>query len=163
MKTYQIRRAAKTNSKGFNVPMHGSIFALALALHCPGLLAQEMQDPSGLNAASASQAAIPWMSGGVGEEARDAMRAAASNYNVHIVFSRADGSYVATIPFAVARQGSEVILAGVSDGPLLNLKLEPGNYDLMAEFDGKRQTRKLHLGRQQAPTKINFIATNTAP
>ena len=163
MKTYQIRRAAKIAPKGFNVPMHGSMLALALALHCPGLLAEEMQGPSGLNATSAAQAAIPWMSGGIGEEARDAMRAAAANYNVHIVFSRADGSYVATIPFAVARQGGEVILAGVSDGPLLNLKLEPGSYQLMAEFDGKRQTRNLRLGGQKAPTKVNFIAASTAP
>ena len=159
MKTYQIRRAAKLSPRGLNVPMHGSMVALALALHCPGLLAEEWQDPSGLNATSAAQSAIPWMSGGIGEEARDAMRASASRYNVHIVFSRADGSYLATIPFAVARRGGEVILAGVSDGPLLNLSLEPGNYDLMAEFDGKRQTRRLQLGRQQAPHKINFVAT----
>ena len=164
MNTYQIRRAAKFFPDGLNLSLHGrmSTLALALALHCPGLLAEEMKgdpDAASLNAISAAQAEIPWMSGGVGEEAQAAMRGAAASYNVHIVFSSRDGAYLASIPFTVTRAGGQVVLTGITAGPLLNLKLEPGTYKIAAEIDDVRQTRPLRVGNGQGATKLNFIGS----
>ncbi|MEO8411472.1 MAG: hypothetical protein ABI478_12970 [Propionivibrio sp.] len=155
MKSYQIVRAAKTFPNGVNLPLR-SMVALALALHCPGLLAEEMKEAAAENAISAAQAEIPWMSGGVGEESRAAMRDAASAYNVHIVFSAGDGAYLASIPFSVERAGGPVILAGISNGPLLNLKLKPGAYRVMAEINDMKQSRNLRVGKQML-VRLHFV------
>ncbi|WP_153131939.1 hypothetical protein [Dechloromonas hortensis] len=128
------------------------------ALLCPPLQAGEVGDNAKSNAISIPQADIPWMSGGIGEEARDEMRKAAASYNVHIVFSNRQGSYLADIPFAVAGRDGRQIISGVSEGPLLYIKLPPGAYRISAQIDGAWLHRRIQAGTTRQPLRMVFVS-----
>jgi len=134
------------------------LLVLVSSLFCGPLLAVEIDDSARQNATSAPQSAIPWMSGGVGDEARDDMRKVAASYNVLVVFSDRRGAYLAGIPFSVAAGGGREIIAGVSEGPLLYLKLPTGGYLVSAEIDGAWQSRRLQAGTPGHPTRAKFVS-----
>ncbi|WP_169259174.1 hypothetical protein [Aromatoleum diolicum] len=134
------------------------VVALVVALQCAPLWADEVDDAARFNATSAPQAEISWMSGGIGDEAREEMRKAARAYNVHIVFSARNGDYLATVPVTVTRRNGQKIYSGVSDGPLLYLKLPPGSYQLAAEIDGAWQSKRIEAGASGRATKVTFVS-----
>lgn len=134
------------------------LLTLLAALSCPPLLAGEIDDNAKYNATSAPQAAIPWMSGGIGDEARDEMRKAATTYNVLIVFSNLQGSYLASVPFAVAGRDGREILAGVSEGPLLYIKLPPAAYRVSAKIDGVWQNKQIQAATTGRPVRAMFVS-----
>lgn len=132
--------------------------ALVAALQCAPLMADEVTDVAAANATSAPQEAVTWMSGGIGDDARDEMRKAAPNYNVHLQFSARAGNYLADIPFKVSAGNGQEIYTGVSEGPLLYLKLQPGTYRIAAQIDGEWQTKRVQAARSGAPARMSFIA-----
>ena len=133
------------------------LVALVAALLCTPLLAVEIDDNAKHNASSAPQATIPWLSGGIGDDARDEMRKAAASYNVLIVFSDRQGSYLADIPFAVAGRNGQEVVAGVSEGPLLYIKLPAGSYKVSVKIDGVWQNRQIQAGPAGRPVRVNFV------
>lgn len=130
-------------------------FAL-LALTSASVLAQT--SPPGSRNTYPPAIEAPWLSGGVGDESLDEMRRAASAYNVHVLFTTRDGAYLANVPFSVASSSGQEMYAGVSDGPMLYLQLKPGSYQVSAEIDGSRQTRRVTVGSSQAPSKLSFVS-----
>lgn len=134
------------------------LLAVFATLHCASLQADEVDDTARSNVVSAPQASIPWMSGGIGDEARDDMRSAAAGYNVHLVFSDRQGAYLADIPFAVSRLDGREIQSGVSEGPLLYLKLPPGAYRISANIDGAWQSKRIQTGAPGHSVRMSFIA-----
>lgn len=135
------------------------VVSLAVALHAAPLWAQDGEAAARLNATSSPQSEVPWMSGGIGDEAREEMRRSASAYNVHIVFSARNGDYLAAIPVTVAGRDGLKIHSGVSEGPLLYLKLSPGAYRVAAEIDGVWQTRRIEARASGPATRVVFVAT----
>ena len=138
--------------------MSRPLLLIVAALFCPPLLAAEVDDNAKYNATSAPQAEIPWMSGGIGDEARDEMRKAAASYNVQVIFSDRQGSYLADIPFKVSGRNDREILAGVSEGPLLYIKLPPASYRLSAQIDGVWQHRQIQAGPASRPVRATFVS-----
>lgn len=136
--------------------------ALALCVASPSspLLANVSDDISRSNTVSSEQERVAWMSGGIGDEARDEMRRVAADYNVHLVFSNRDGAYLADIPFTVSRADGVEIHSGVSEGPLLYLQLPPGNYRVSAQINGVWQSKRIHASRGGRITRSSFIARN---
>ena len=132
--------------------------ALVAALQCAPLLADEVDEVASHNATSMPQEQVPWMSGGIGDEARDQMRKAAAAYNVHLVFSDRLGNYLADIPFSVARRDGRKIHSGVSEGPLLYLKLPPGAYRISAEMNGLWQSKRVQASASGTLAKTSFVA-----
>ena len=135
--------------------MRNGLLALVVVLQCGLLQANAADDVA---AAGATQAEIPWMSGGVGEEAREEMRMAASAYNVHVVFSARNGDYLADIPVTVTTRNGRKIYSGVSEGPLLYLKLSPGSYRIAARIDGAWQDKRIESGASGRTTKVTFVS-----
>lgn len=131
---------------------------LFAALQCAPSMADEATDVASANATSAPQEKVSWMSGGIGDDARDEMRKAAPNYNVHLLFSARAGNYLADIPFKVSTGNGQEIYTGVSEGPLLYLKLQPGSYQIAAQIDGAWQSKRVQVPRSGAPARISFIA-----
>lgn len=152
--TVQTRQQSSRLSRTLALP----VLALFAALQCAPLLADEVTDVAAANATSAAQAAVTWMSGGIGDDARDEMRKAAPNYNVHLLFSARAGNYLADIPFKVSAGNGKEIYAGVSEGPLLYLKLQPGAYQIAAQLDGAWQSRRVQVRSSGAPLKLSFVA-----
>jgi hypothetical protein len=137
------------------------LLAVAAALLCSPLFVVAADDAARANTTSAPQEEIAWMSGGVGDEALDDMRKVAAAYNVQLVFSDRGSSYLAAIPFTVARLApgnSQPIYSAVSDGPLLYLKLPPGSYQIAAEIDGVWQSQHVQAGAPGSPAKVSFVS-----
>ena len=141
--------------------LHSGLLAFVIALPCAPLLAAAAGDVTRVNTTSAPQEQVAWMSGGIGDEAREEMRKVAAAYNVHVVFSEQRGSYLASIPFTVARLATgnqQQIYTAVSDGPLLYLKLPPGSYQIAAEIDGVWQSHHVQAGAPGSAAKGSFMA-----
>jgi len=133
------------------------LFSGLLLLSLP-LSAQEAGGVAQANSHSAGQAALPWLSGGIGDEALSEMRKAAAAYNVHVTFSGRRGAYLAGVPFRVLKSDGRPVYAGISDGPLLYLKLVPGAYRIAAEIDGAWQERRIRASAPKTPVKLMFVA-----
>jgi hypothetical protein len=134
----------------------GIIMVLVITGLSTGAYSQENRVNTPTNASSNTQDKIAWMSGGIGSEARDEMRRAAGDYNVHLMFSGHQGHYLASIPYTVQHQGME-IHSGVADGPLLYLKLPPGSYVISAELDGERQQKRITVVPGGRSSKAAFM------
>lgn len=83
---------------------------------------------------------IPYLSGGVGDEERQAMDALAGQYNLKLEFARNDGTFLADV--RVALRGP-VTVDLVSEGPVLMLRLPPGTYAVTAVVEGVTKTSKV--------------------
>lgn len=138
--------------------LRGSLLALFVTLQCAPLWAVEVGDAAKENTTSAPQDELAWMSGGIGDEARDEMRKAAIAYSVHLVFSDREGSYLAGIPFTVTRRNGHELYSGISAGPLLYLKLPPGSYQIAAKYDGVWHNKRVTAGTSRAPARVSFVS-----
>lgn len=136
------------------------VVLLLLALPSPLLWAGEVGDQAKQNVISPPQAELSWLSGGIGDEARDEMRKAAAAYSVHLVFSNPQGSYLAGVPFRVSRSNGQELYAGVSAGPLLYLKLPPGSYQIAAKLDGVWRQQLIEAGSNEHPARISFVSAS---
>jgi hypothetical protein len=67
------------------------------------------------------------------------------------------GSYLAAIPFAVTGPAGDEIVAGVSDGPLLYLRLPAATYRLAVHIDGVWQSRRIQPGPGRQPLRLTFV------
>lgn len=135
----------------------GGLLALAVAAYWAPLWAETVGEVAKQNVTSTSQEQIPWISGGVSDEARDEMRKAAPAYNVHLMFSNRQGSYLADIPFAVSKLDGRELYSGVSAGPLLYLKLPPGIYQIAVQLGGVWQNKRIRAGTSGNPAKVSFV------
>lgn len=144
-----------------NTPIRWKAFhlsAVLLAFVPVQLWAEETGNGVKYNAVSAPQEAVSWMSGGIGDDARDEMRKAKAGYNVHLLFIDRHGNYLADIPFSVAWRDGRKIHSGISEGPLLYLKLPPGAYQIAAEIDGAWQTRRVQAVASGPAARMSFVA-----
>ncbi|MBT9519605.1 MAG: hypothetical protein IV101_01810 [Dechloromonas sp.] len=132
--------------------------AMIVVLQCAPVLAFELDDAAKSNVASSPQTGVSWLSGGVGDEAMAEMHKVSSAYNVHLMLTGPHGNYLAGIPFTVSRHSGQVTVSGVTEGPLLYLKLPAGRYQIAVEIDGAWQTRRVQVSASGQATKVRFVA-----
>jgi len=128
-------------------------FAVALALVAvPAEMAtsQKLAPDSGAPPPPRVQSAggIEFINGGAGEEARAAIAAVQSNFGLNLVFSDRSGAYVVVDRVRV-RQGPGEVFDVDSAGPMLLIKLLPGDYTVEATYGGKVERRVVQLGRER--------------
>jgi hypothetical protein len=89
------------------------------------------------------QGDVTFVSGGVGDEDRSAMRAMAHDYNLHLQFAIAgSGEYLAGVNVTVTDEKGKTLLDTIADGPLFLAKLPPGRYKIaVAQGGGRSQSR----------------------
>jgi hypothetical protein len=134
----------------------GSLLAL-LAMLAPLRLWADDETVARANVSGVPGDRITSMSGGVGDEARAEMRHAAGNYNVHVMFSARGGRYLAGIPYSVGGRHDREVYSGISEGPLLYLKLAPGSYQLVAEIDGTAQSKRIQVPADGGAIRVSFV------
>lgn len=145
---------------GLRQPIPAGLVGL-LSLICGARLQAGEGSPPLIRSAvvSAPSESIGWMSGGVGEADRDEMRKSAAAYNVWVVFSDRSGHYLANVPFTVEGTGGRRSYTAVSEGPLLYLKLPPGDYRMSARINGVWQRQRLQVDTTGQPVRMSFVAT----
>jgi len=95
------------------------------------------------------------MSGGIGKDQADAMRAIASRYNARLIMAEArkpSAAFLAAVPVTISDSKGRVILRIQTDGPFLFLHLPPGRYSVRAEVAGQVLSKSLQVkskGAQQ--------------
>lgn len=93
------------------------------------------------------QDGIAYVSGGVGMDERAEMKAQSHGYNLFLTFAEKSGAYLADVQVVVKALKGHKGFDTVAEGPLLYAALPPGKYRVSAEFDGKKQSRIVNLGR----------------
>ena len=96
---------------------------------------------------------IEYINGGAGEEARAAIDAQRAAFPLRLVFSMTSGAYTVADHVEVSNAKGRVL--GVDNaGPMLLVKLPPGDYTVEASYGGKHETRKVRVGRDG--TTVNW-------
>jgi len=134
------------------------LIAVTLALQCSPVLAVEVDDAAKSNVASSPQAEVSWMSGGVGDEAMSEMHKLSAAYNVHLLLTGAHGNYLAGVPFTVGSRNGKLAASGVTEGPLLYLKLPAGSYQVAVQIDGAWQARQIQASASGQAISMRFVA-----
>jgi hypothetical protein len=87
---------------------------------------------------------VNWITGGVSEEDREAMRDVAGDFNLKVVVSmRGSGEYRADVPVSIEDQNGDRVLNVVIDGPWLFARVAPGRYRVRT---GDGQERMVDVG-----------------
>jgi len=125
---------------------------LALILTCAAL-AQSAVPAGDAGAPPAPQVrsagGVEYINGGAGEEARAAIDAQRGAFPLRMVFSVASGAYVVADHVDVSGASGKVL--GVDHaGPMLLVKVPPGDYTVDASYGGKTERRKVRVGRDAA-------------
>lgn len=94
-----------------------------------------------LSAASPSfagddSATVPMLSGGVGEEEYDYLQQAKEHFNVKLLFVEESGAYLSDVRVVVSTPKGVEIASTTTEGPVLLLRLKPGNYEVKARVAG---------------------------
>ncbi|HEX6736067.1 MAG TPA: carboxypeptidase-like regulatory domain-containing protein [Azonexus sp.] len=96
---------------------------------------------------------IAYLSGGIGDEEREAIRARERDFNLKLLFAERDGAYLADVAVQVLDAKGQPVFEIPAAGPFLLLKLPPGRYQVKATANGRQQQARLSLpakGRQDS-------------
>ena len=118
---------------------------------CPRMAEQKAQSTAGPQVKKAGE--ISYLSGGVGKPEREQLRALEKDFNLKLVFSAADGKYVANVRIVVSDAKGRKLLEHVADGPFFMARMPAGEYSVAATFAGKTQTRKIGVAANRLHTE----------
>ena len=96
----------------------------------------------------ARAADVPYISGGVGADARQELLAKEPDYNLKIIAADKSGDYLAGVQVVIESARNERMLDTTMDGPILLAKLAPGTYTISATSDAKTLTRTVTIAAQ---------------
>ncbi|MDO9271001.1 MAG: carboxypeptidase regulatory-like domain-containing protein [Methylobacter sp.] len=98
-----------------------------------------------------TQGEVTFVTGGVGENERNAMQAMRAEYNLNLLFSVRDtGEYLSDVTVRITDSRGNTLMESVSDGPMLFAKLKPGRYIISADRDGQVIHKKVMVKQQTA-------------
>jgi hypothetical protein len=125
--------------------------AVAIAASCASIQAVETNLPSQFS----QQGGISYLSGGIGQEEVDAIRADAGNFNLKMMFTSVSGEFLADVKVTLADSKGNVVLETVSEGPCLFAKVPPGHYKVSAATLNKEYTKPVELTAKHG-AKVHF-------
>ncbi|CAB3690083.1 MULTISPECIES: carboxypeptidase regulatory-like domain-containing protein [Achromobacter] len=94
------------------------------------------------------QGAVQYMSGGIGIDESEAMKAAAKDYPLSLTFAaQRDGKadYVASVGVVIRDAQGKEVLKATAEGPYMLVKLPAGNYKVSATYEGRAQEREVNV------------------
>lgn len=119
----------------------GVVSVLAVMLAGPGPALAEAALVSG------QSNGIPYATGGVGLEAREALRAKEKDFNLMVVLSLKDGHYLGGGKVAVRNARGKSVLEVEAQGPWVLAKLAPGKYVVQATLGGTTRSRHVTVAK----------------
>jgi len=101
---------------------------------------------------------VTFVTGGIGKEEADAMRADAQNYALELVFVRKVDNreeFVSDVRLRIADQNERVVVERAA-GPIVLAQVPNGTYTIVAEFGGQTRTQRVALspGRHEKITMV---------
>jgi len=108
------------------------------------------------------QNGVAYISGGVGTDEQNAMRALRADYNLQLTFAtKQTGAYRSDVQLDIADAKGANVLSVANTGPLFYAKLPPGTYRISAAAEGKTFKRSVRLGA--APKELILHWENDSP
>ena len=99
------------------------------------------------------QGSVQYVSGGIGLDESEALKAAAKDYPLALTFAAQVGGkadYVADVTVAIHDGQGKPVLRATSEGPYMLVKLPAGDYKVSATYKGQTQERQVAV-RAPAP------------
>ncbi|KQV82297.1 hypothetical protein ASD15_09625 [Massilia sp. Root351] len=107
-----------------------------------------------LSSALASAQEAEYITGGVGAEQREEMKAQRDQYNLLLTFADRNGEMQAGVAVTVRDRRGRTVLELPDAGPMVYAKLPPGSYRIIANVDGRQQVRSANVGH--GPREVSF-------
>lgn len=89
------------------------------------------------------QGNVIFVSGGAGEEDRDALKQVEGQYNLHLLFAARNGDYLANVAVTLADAHGKVVLDTIANGPIFYAHVPPGRYRVTVSNQGQSQSRDI--------------------
>jgi hypothetical protein len=130
-----------------------SLVVIAVSL---GTLGSAIADDMDAMPEVKTQNGISYVSGGIGKDQSDAMNAAAKDYTLMLTCAtRPTGEYLADVKVNITDKSGSPVLETVTDGPILLVKLAPGQYRISAESNGGSVNKTVNISAKH-PVKVNL-------
>jgi hypothetical protein len=141
-----VGRTSSTERCQMNAPARLAL-SLATAAICAGAAFAQPVPGAPSPPRVQVQGGVEFLNGGAGEEERAAIVAQSADMALRIVFSVAGGAYGVADHVDVASAGAKVLSLD-NAGPLLVIKVPPGDYTIDVTVAGKPERRPIKVGRQ---------------
>ena len=125
------------------------VFAIALV----GMLRAEDAITTG------SSNGIPYASGGIGLDSRDALLAKKAEYNLMVILSLENGHYLGGGLISVRDHAGETVLRIKAKGPWVFVKLSPGTYTVEATARNATRKSQVHIGKGKELKRVLLMWT----
>ncbi|WP_291991260.1 carboxypeptidase regulatory-like domain-containing protein [Candidatus Accumulibacter sp. ACC007] len=100
-----------------------------------------------LGVVCAAGAAVPYVSGGIGDDDPIEVEAMRNEYNLQLVFvEKGSGAYLADVKVRIQDAAGQTVLDAYSPGPLFFVSLRPGHYRVDAEYNGGVLSKTASVG-----------------
>jgi len=131
-----------------NIPTPKYFFILPAAAVLVCASAAGANDMSGMPTLQ-REGNITFVTGGIGDEERDALKAVEHEYNLHVMSAGVSGAFVGDTNLTIrTRQGEELLTTDA--GPIFYALLPPGRYVVEAEHGGQIRKQAISIGRGTA-------------
>lgn len=94
------------------------------------------------------QGSVQYVSGGIGLDESEAMKAAAKDYPLALTFAaqrNGKADYVANVAVTISDAQGKSVLQATAEGPYMLVKLPAGNYKISATYNGQAQQRDVSV------------------
>ncbi len=98
--------------------------------------------------ATQTQGNIEYVTGGIGLDESESMKAAEKSYPLSLLFASHVGGqndYAANVQVVITDAKGSTVLNTTSGGPYMLVKLPPGEYKVSATLNGAEQTRRVSV------------------
>ena len=86
---------------------------------------------------------ISYVSGGVGEDSRERLKAFATAFNLKLLLARKSGEYLGDVEIVISDAKGAEILKATSEGPIFMANLPAGSYEVAATTEGLTQKQRV--------------------
>jgi hypothetical protein len=99
---------------------------------------------------------IPYVSGGVGVDEREAFAAMSKDYSLKLIFAIKSGEYLSDVKVEISDSIGKKVLEAVADGPWFFTNLPPGKYKVNVTMMDKTQQNVVNIGKDKKQTTLRF-------
>jgi hypothetical protein len=98
---------------------------------------------------------VDYINGGAGDEARAAIAQVQPGFGLRLLFSNGGGEFLVADHVAVKGKAGEVFDVDRA-GPLLLVRLPPGDYSVAATYEGRTEIRPVKVGAATSTLNWSF-------
>jgi hypothetical protein len=107
---------------------------------------------------------IAYVTGGVGQDEADALRAVAPRYSMRATFAASNGEYLSDVAVRLEKSNGSVVFTARSDGPFLFAQVPPGRYRLVATYNQIERQRMIDVpARGGAGVTLTWPVSGRSP